>query len=972
MSLSRVIVRLLLLGAIVALPAMAFAQEAVLTGTITDSTGAVLPGVTVQAVNEATGNSFESVTDGSGVYRIVGRVGMYRITAQLAGFSSVTRMGIEVLVGQTRTINLQMSPSTLQETVTVTGEAPLIATTTSSLGGNIDPRQVQELPVAGRNWMALALLAPGSRTSSTDASAPLPDRNGGEVRDFQLNLDGQQVGSELGAGGQPKFSQDSIAEFQFVTNRFDATQGRTTGVQVNAITKSGTNQLSGLFRTNYRNADWNADDPIAQRPVPIDNQQYSVAAGGPIIRDRLHYFGNFEYEREPTTSVWTTPYPAFNVELQGKKNRKLAGGRVDYQLSSRMRLMGKVSGQNYDEPFGAGSRTSAPMQTIDTHEHNREYIGEFTQVLSNRALNTIRGGYSHYGFQNNTLVSWAKHWQAPRVTNGYPRIQLTGFSITANANAPRHRDQKMTQIRDDFTTSYDMRGHHDLKAGGEFVRHLEDSENCAQCGGTIDARGGPAPANLDTFFPNLWNADTWNLAALSSIPNLVRSYTIGIGDFPNSYPQPKYAAWAQDDWRIGNRLTLNLGLRYDLSINAWANDVGVEPFYRAGRPNDTNNFQPRLGFAYQLNDRTVIRGGSGVFFADALTVDAFWPYYNAQIARIQVNNDGRADFAANPLNGQPLPTYAQAQNLFCHSAAQAANFAAWQARNFAGAAPCLLLALQEMPAPDQYMQLARSINSSIGFQRQVGSVTSVQVDYVYRRGDHEKDTIDNINLAYNPATGANYAYSDRARLPYPQYGVISLIPHTARSWYSGVEAAVTKRMAQRWQASATYSLSWLWDQETQPFSGLTMVPFPVAADLGHEKALSEDDQRHRFVFNGIWDVGHGFQLSAIHYLGAGIRDEATYGGDLRNTNATFSQRLRPDGTIVPRNSFLQPAQNKTDLRVQQRINVRGRTGVDLIAEAFNVFNRHDYTLDTVESSRTYNQPSVGQYRTVQLGFRLTF
>ena len=147
-----------------------------------------------------------------------------------------------------------MAPSTLQETVTVTGEAPLIETTTSKLAGNIDPKQVEELPVPSRNWMALAMLAPGSRTSSTNATAPLPDRNGGEQREFQLNLDGQQIGSELGAGGQPRFSQDSIAEFQFITNQFDATQGRSTGVQVNAITKSGTNQFSGVFRSNFQSS----------------------------------------------------------------------------------------------------------------------------------------------------------------------------------------------------------------------------------------------------------------------------------------------------------------------------------------------------------------------------------------------------------------------------------------------------------------------------------------------------------------------------------------------------------------------------------------------------------------------------------------------------------------------------------------------------------------------------------------------
>ena len=967
---SSVVRRLVLLGALVALPALAFAQEATLTGTITDSTGGVLPGVNVVAVNEGSGNQFESVTDARGVYRIPARVGTYRITAQLTGFSTVNRTGVNLLVGQTATINLQMAPSTLQETVTVTGEAPLIETTTSKLGGNIDPNQVQELPVAGRNWMALALLAPGSRTSSTNATAPLPDRNGGEAREFQLNLDGQQISSELGAGNQPRFSQDSIAEFQFVTNQFDATQGRSTGVQVNAITKSGTNQLSGLFRSNFQSSRFNAEDPVANRVIPVSIQQYSTAVGGPLIKDKLHYFGNFEYERQPTTSVWTTPYPAFNISLSGKSTRHLQGIRLDYQLSSKTRIMGKASGQKSYQPFGNGSSTSHPASTIDNDERNQEYIGQFTQVLSNRALNEVRGGYSHYGFANNTLVNWSKHWQAPRVTNGYPRITLTGFAVNANANAPRHRDQKVWQIRDDFTTSYDAKGHHDLKVGGEFVRHFEDSENCAMCGGTIDARNGVVPADLlQSIFPDPWNADTWNFAALSPY---TRNYTIGIGQFPNQYGQPKYAGWAQDDWRITRRLTLNLGLRYDLSINAWANDLAFEPFYHADRPNDTNNLQPRVGFAYQVNDRTVIRGGTGVYFADALTIDAFWPKYNTQLSRIQITNDGRPDFAANPLNGQPLPTYDQAQSLFCHSAAQAANFNAWKARNYAGAAPCLLLATQEMPAPDQYMKMARSWNSSIGFQRQFGAVTQIQADYVFRKGDHEKDTLDNINLGYNPATGLNYPYTDRSTLPFPQYGIMSMIPHNTRSKYHGIQSAFTKRMAQRWQASATYTLSWFWDAENQPFSGLNIVPFTVSPDLGNEFTYGQDDQRHRFVFNGIWQVSHGLQLSAIHYFGAGIRASTNYGGDNRNTGAGGSARLRPNGTIVPRNGFIQPTQNKTDIRLQQRIPLGGRNSIDLIAEVFNAFNMENFTLVTQESAANYNKPSSGQNRSAQLGFRLTF
>src|SRR5688572_16229911 len=330
---SRVCRLFVILSALLALPEMGYAQEAVLTGTVTDATGGVLPGVTVTALNDATGNTFIGVSDGTGSYRIPARVGAYQITAELQGFTTVQRTGVQVLVGQTIAVNMQMNPSTIQETVTVTAEAPLIETTTSSLGGNIDPAQVQELPVQGRNWMALAILAPGSRTTPGTIDEPLPDRNGGEVREFQLHIDGQQVTQDLGTGVQPRYSQDSIAEFQFISNRFDATMGRSSGVQVKAITRSGTNTLFGLFRGNFRDDAFNAEDPVVGRVLPMQNQQYSTAVGGPLIRDRLHYFGNFEYERAPKTSVWTTAFPTFNVTLSGKESIKMGGGRLDYQLT---------------------------------------------------------------------------------------------------------------------------------------------------------------------------------------------------------------------------------------------------------------------------------------------------------------------------------------------------------------------------------------------------------------------------------------------------------------------------------------------------------------------------------------------------------------------------------------------------------------------------------------------------------------
>ena len=958
---SRVVIRSIVVAALLVVPAAGYAQEAVLSGTITDSTGAVLPGVTLKAVHEASGNSFEGVTDQRGVYRIAVRIGVYQITAELSGFTPVTRSGLQLLVGQTAVINLQMAPGNVTEAVTVTGQAPLLETATSSLGGNVDPRQVQELPVNGRNWMALSLVAPGSRTnpSATGVAAqiPLPDRNNGEAREFQLNIDGQQVSADIGTGGQPKYSADSIAEFQFISNRFDATMGRSTGVQVNAVTKSGGNQVSGLFRGNFRDSKFNAENPVLHIVEPIKNQQLSTAVGGPIVQNKLHFFGNYEYEREPKTTTFNTPYPTFNVQLTGTNNQKKGGLRLDYQLSPQTRLMGKYSRAAIWEPIVPGSLQSSPAATGTNREYNKEFLLLLTQVLSNRAVNEIKGGEAVFGLENANLTTWSNHWQkANGINTGSPRITFTGFAIGGNQNYPRHQDQWVWNVRDDFTYSYTAKGHHDLKLGGEFLHRHQIQDNCRQCMGTINASNGNRPANLEALFPDPFNADTWNLAAISP---LVRTISIGVGDFNVHLYSKKIASWAQDDWQVTSNLTLNLGLRHDLELGAFANDVSFPPFQAAGRPADKTNFQPRLGFAYKVNDDTVVRGGTGLYYGDALGADQSFATGNPQIAVISYANDGRPDFAANPTNGQPLPTYAQAITRFCYANNNAPG--------------CLIRDLQEFVGPPEFVHLPRTFQSSIGVQRQFDASTAVTADYVYSKGSHEKDVVENMNLLFDPNTGVNLNFATRGNRPFPDWGVVSMNSHLAHSAYHALQTGFTRRFSNRWQANATYTLSGLWSADTKPFSGLQQVTFATAPDLGGEWGLSADDVRHRGVFNGIWQVGHGFQLSGLHFFAAGIRQNNIYGGDLRNTGVVSTARLRPDGTIVPRNAILAPPQNRTDLRLQQRIKLHGHAAIDGIAEVFNVFNRPNWGIGLMESSPTqYLQHVSAQTRTAQFGFRLTF
>jgi hypothetical protein len=944
--------------ALLALAVPGFAQEATITGTVTDSTGAVLPGVTVEAVNAATGNRFTAVTDERGLYRIPARVGQYQINAELQGFTTVQRSGVELLAGQTVTIALQMAPSTVQETVTVTAEAPLINVTASSLGGNVDPRQVQELPVSGRNWMQLAVLAPGSRTSSTNASTPLPDRNDGENREFQLNVDGQQVSADIGTGGQPRYSQDSIAEFQFLSNRFDATQGRSSGVQVNVITKSGSNTLSGLFRGNFRHDRFNAENPVLDRVVPINNQQLSTAVGGPILRDRLHYFGNFEYEREPKSSIWNTPYPAFNIELHGKETKKMGGARFDYQVSPSMRLMGKGSAGRFHQPFGAPASNNHPAATNRTDERNNEGLGQLTQVLSNSALNEVKVGYSYFIVDQAGLTHWSNHWQRGNgITNGSPRIQFTGFNNTPNQYLPRYQNQRVWSVRDDFSFSYQAKGRHDVRSGGEFLDRRQIQANCRQCGGIIDARGGPRPndAALQALFPDPFDVDTWNLAALSPI---TRSYIIGVGDFVVPVPSKKVGAWIQDDWKVSDDLTLNLGLRYDLGIGLFANDIEFLPWQEDDRPNDTDNIQPRVGFAYALGERTVLRGGSGLYYGDAIGGDQSFARGNVQIAQIRITNDGRPNFAADPLNGRPLPTLDQALQTFCH----------------VNPAPgCLIRDALEVTGPPSMMKVQKTWQNSFGFQHQFTSTMGLEMDFVFNKGYDEKDVVDNVNLTYNPATGVNYPTSDVSRRVFPEWGVVSMMTHNGRSEYKALQTQLQKRFSDNWQASMTYTLASLKSADSPPVSGLDFVPFETAKDLGGEFGPSADDQRHRLVFNGIWQVGKGFQVSALHFFAAGIRRETFYGGDLRGIGGDAgSARLRPDGTIVPLNSRFAPAQNRTDFRFQQRIPLGGRMAIDGIAEVFNAFNRPNWSVDFQESSGSFLQNVDGQFRTMQFGFRFTF
>jgi carboxypeptidase family protein/TonB-dependent receptor-like protein len=961
------------------LPLSVSAQEAALSGTIVDTQGGVLPGVTVTATNEESGNTFLAVTDGTGTFRMLLRIGTYRVTAELVGFATVTRAGLQLQVGQQATVSLQMAPSDIQETIVVSGEAPLIEVSTSTISGNIDQRQVQELPINGRNWLDLTLLAPGNR-SNAGGESPIPRAQVG----FQINMDGQQVTNSIAGSnfGQPRYSRDSIAEFEFVSNRFDATQGRSMGVVVNAVTKSGTNRFAGSFSGYFRDDKLNAKDKVLNRVPVYSNQQLSGTFGGPIRRDRVHFFGNYEREREPQSYVFDGPYPMFNMDLVGTRTQYTGGVKIDTQFMPQTRLSVRLTDYHQYIPGSGGGATTHPSTASTTHRYSPQTWTQLTQVLSNRAVNEIKGGY--YGNKNEIapLVSWnGGPVPSPR-TGGAPdafyawggstRYQMRGYTVGAATNAPQMLEQDTWQLRDNFTISYEAGGRHDVRAGGEYLKHMFHHWWCSTCNGNLDATRFAAPSAevLAAMFP-VWNdASTWNVLPLG--PNSIR-FRQSVGNDELLTGRSLFAGWLQDDWAMTSRLTLNLGLRYDADIGVEGERIVLLPWMDGQRPHDLDNFAPRLGFAFQLDAQTVLRGGYGRYFTQLENDGAHQPTLNAQHIFPEVLYDGRADFATNPFNG-PVPTFAQAQTLVCTPANELAT-------------NCLRREISsEIPAPGDHHQISYSHQMSIGVQRQFLSDFAIEANFVFTGGRSE-EAVFNQNLTYSAATGDNIPFSNIAARPYPYWGFVNGEYMQGWSNYRALETSLTKRFSHNWQLAANYTFGTLWDSTGDPCQtvrgadqSISCVPiaFELRQDVGGEYTRATTDQRHRAVVNGIWDIGAGFQVSGIYFYGSGQRTAVTCSCPARDTGTGGASRRRDDGTFIARNSFVGDPIHRVDTRFQKRFSIGGTVSVDGILELFNVFNRANYGSYTTNiDSAAYGQAVFNSNvaygaRAAQLGFRLSF
>ena len=735
----------------------ASAQEASLTGVATDDTKSVLPGVTVTATGLANGAQFVSVTDVRGEYRLLQLPpGHYRINADLTGFGSVVLPDIQLLVGQNAVVPLALKLAQVNETVTVTGEAPLVDTASSQVAGNVNPRQMEELPLQGRNWMELSKMVKG-------VTANVITNNPGVSDDmFQLNLDGQQVTQKISGGfGQPRFSRESIAEFQIVTNMFDITQGRSAGMQVQAVSRSGSNTPHGSFYGFFRDDKLNAPDPITGTVLPYQNQQIGGSLGGPIVKDKLHYFVSYEYEREPGTSFsapaalagqsFTTPY---------KNSQQSTLLRIDDALSTKNRLSLRATRWDWANPFvlAAGGH---PSNASDQTKSATNVVGTWSNVLSDTRVQQLHVGYNNFQWANQGLANVGDTFE----------YDFPGLTLGKPYNYPQWLYQDYTEGRYDLSWH---RGGHDMKVGGEFIYAHVSALWYLEREGRMAFTS--LPTDISTRIPQSdpYNVAGWNLNGLDPlVQRLEKNYNNG--DWTLSVPGPTWAVWFGDNWRVSQNLTINYGVRWDVAWNAASTPdtipnsipinngsaaastnipgIGAGDFGYRNDIHDNLNIAPRAGFAWNLgggNDM-VIRGGTGLYYAVPQTQYTYSPQLYSRMITASFPNDGKPGFIQDPTRG--ISTYEQA---LAAAPAQAARVFSPDFRN------------------------PYTWQSSLGFQKQLNTVTALEADLVHFNLYRDLRTVD-PNLTYDAISGYNKNPAAgrpnpcvRATRVFPQHGTAGL------------------------------------------------------------------------------------------------------------------------------------------------------------------------------------------------------
>ena len=889
----------------VGVPAMAQVATAVLQGVVSDSQGGILPGVTVVVTNTETGLVREVPSDASGFYRAAALPpGNYSVHASLDGFVPYSRAGLTLTVGQTAAADIQLGLSAVTEIVTVQASAPIVDTSSNALGTTITKQQLDDLPLAGRDFASLARLAPGVTSVGSGGIAA-----GGQLtRNNSVIVDGTTNDEQGVAGTRGSFSLESVREYVVYTNQFAAEFGQAAGALVSVVTRSGTNSLEGRLFAFRRDDALDAQNPFSKAQgsgqAPFDETRGGGYLGGPIVKSRWHFFGSYEGLRNATTNVITSPLvPVSERESPEEGSRDQYFLRSEYQLPGSSQL-GLRYRYDTSKTIGGGIGGLNPRERGNDQKNKYgDGVLTLTSIVSPRTVNEVRVLYG-------TLSTY---W----TVDGYadPKgVSISRPSINQGKanNMPQGWDSVRVQFID--TLSHTV-GRHDLKAGVDIQLDDQNTYFLGNKDGTFTFR---TDAPFDAANPATYPFQ----------------YTQTIGDWYDPRKNEIYAGFVQDTWRAHNRVTVNLGLRYDTeTLFAQGKAISVEQ--------DLDNFAPRAGFVWtpSADGRTVVRGGYGHYFDQGFNNISGNISNSARSNNLTVLNPGYPD----PFNGGTIqPTR-----------------------------PSLTVAAPELRTP-----VTRT--ASLGARRELQSGLALGVDVVRTFGFDLFNAID--TNAPLPGTGQR---PDSSYLRVLQYQT------TGRSWSDALLVSFERRTGRGPLFNVSYTLS----RQTRNVEDFGFTPAD-SFNPDAEKALANNNRTHQLVTSVVWALPWGVQASGLLQTRSGLPWTVTTGAD---NNGDTNVNDRPDlvagggdplskasyfsaftgraGTLG-RNTNTGPTFVQFDARLSKFVRVQ-RYSFEGFVEAFNLLNRANLGLPNgTLTSSTFGRPtglaSGATPRQIELGFRFNF
>ena len=935
-SLGVVVFAVCLLG--VAPPLLAQQGTAGISGKVTDEQGAVLPGVSIVLTNEATGATREITSSAEGTYLASQLTpGAYKVVARLTGFRANERSGLLLQVGTTMTINFALAVGGLEETVTVTGQSPLVDTTSARVGGNIGTAELSELPTMNRNYFAAVALLPGVQFSpSTQMGNDTIIASGQSAQGNNVSVDGgYNIDDALGAtaGAQVRTPIEAIQEFQVMTSMYDAEYGRASGVIVNAVSKSGTNQFKGvMFLSAASNRLTSKDFLVNQQNLAkptVTKRDWGGVIGGPVVRNKAHFF--FSLERQVDNPTRTRVYPtrpALNLSQVEERSGWNTMIRFDHQLSSKHTWAIRYLRESAPQfPIILERHTADTFQ--DETDLDETAVGTLTSVFGNSKVNTVRLArtWEHWWHGNACTRSLGAERAGP-MSGCPPQLDYLSFLTQASTEAQGPWDSNW-QIEDDLSWFIPgKKGDHELKFGARY--NYTDLRRVSQIN-----QNGTFRFNTDLAFD----------------PANPRTYperlTIRMGEFEEFIENHTVEAYAQDRWKMG-RTTLSAGIRYDLEIIPI--DQTHNPLFPAGNkqsPVDRNNIAPRIGVTHALDDegRSVVRGGYGIFYNRTVLGAIDDTIENAKFVGSTIvsfpNDSADPGPAAGRFPTDPLLVNGPLLN------------SALLNQRFPPGALYRNSGVVIFDSPNRKQPWAHQV--TVGFSRQIGGSVAVQADVIHMQN---KDMFLARNL--NPMVRANTTRTGAiTRLdafgvlgePYSQQAWV--MENTGESKYDALNLSLEKRYANNWSGRLSYSLSSTRGTAEDQADKNT---YQVLTDLRLDERFgpSSNHRRHIFSLNGRTEIPKtkGLTLSSTLRWMSGspftIFDssiDANQNGELVDPlpAGTYSgsalNALQNVESKGGRNGAIGPDYFQVDVRAGWRARLGADRAVDIFLDIFNITDR---------------------------------